>query len=110
MDGAQAKEGARWSIHDVVMDDMSNNYVGPGALFSSPNSWPNNVLNTITINHVTGFPDSHAGFMIPGDHTPNPPMYGFVFTNNLITTGKFPVWNIGGGDASCAFSDVPLRF
>ncbi len=106
-DGAQAKEGSRWSIHDVVMDDMSNKYVGPGALFVIANGWPKNVLNTITINHVTGFPDSEAGVMILGDHTSNPPMYGFVFTNNLITAGKFPVWNIGGGNVSCAISGVP---
>jgi hypothetical protein len=107
-DGAPAKEGTRWSIHDVVIDDMSNKYLGLGALFIVANGWPTNSLNTITINHVTGFPDPAAGTMIVGDNIANPAMYGFVFTNNLVTTGKFPVWNIGGGNSSCAISGVPV--
>ena len=107
-DGAPAKEGARWSIHDVVLDDMNSKYLGLGALFIVANGWPSNVLNTVTINHVTGFPDPQAGVIILGDQTTNPPMYGFVFTNNLVATGDYPVWNIGGGETSCSFSAVPL--
>ena len=107
-DGKPAKEGTRWSIHDVVMDDMNSKYLGLGALFIVANGWPSNALNTITINHVTGFPDTHAGVMILGDQTTNPAMYGFVFTNNLVATGNYPVWNIGGGNTSCSFSGVPV--
>jgi hypothetical protein len=105
--GAAAKEGTRWSIHDVVMDDISAKYVGLGALFIVANGWPKNPLNTVTINHVTGFPDAVAGLVILGDRVTNPAMYGFVFTNSLVTSGKFPVWNMGGGHASCAISNVP---
>jgi hypothetical protein len=106
--GAAAKAGTRWSIHDVVMDDISSKYVGLGALFIVANGWPQNPLNTFTINHVTGFPDPEAGVIILGDRITNPAMYGFVFTNNLVTAGKFPIWNMGGGDANCAFSGVPV--
>jgi hypothetical protein len=34
-------------------------------------------------------------------------MYGLVFTNNLMITGRYPVWNTGG-QTSCAFKDVPI--
>ncbi len=106
--GAAAKAGTRWSIHDVVMDDISQKYVGEGHLFLVVNGWPSNPVNTVTINHITGFPDPQGGIMVIGNLTSNPPMYGFVFTNNLVTTGRYPVWNSGRGDASCAISGVPV--
>ena len=106
-DGGPALAGTRWSIHDVVMDDINHKYVGSGALFELQNGWPVNPLNTFTINHITGFPDPGSHLMSMGDVSPNPKMYGFVFTNNLVGTGRYPVWNTGGGPASCAFSGTP---
>ena len=35
-------------------------------------------------------------------------MYGFAFINNIVATGKYPVWSTGGGVTSCAYADVPL--
>jgi len=107
-DGGPALYGTRWSIHDVVMDDLGEKYTGGGSLFEVLNGWPANPLNTVTINHITGFPDPNGHLMIMGNKEPNPSMYGFVFTNNIVTTGKYPVWNAGGGQASCAFHDVPV--
>ncbi len=46
--------------------------------------------------------------MFTGNNKPNQEMYGFVFTNNIITTGIHPMWYAEGGDASCAISDVPV--
>ena len=60
---APAKAGARFSIHDVVMDDINRKYLGWGGLFLVANSWPSNPLNAITINHITGFPDSTGTFL-----------------------------------------------
>ena len=105
--GAQALAGTRWSIHDVVFDDLSTNYTGVGVLFLILNAWPQNPLNTVTINHVTGFPDPSTHMMELGNLAANPPMYGFVFTNNLVITGRYPVWNTGGA-TSCAVKDVPI--
>jgi hypothetical protein len=34
----------------------------------------------------------------------NPRMYGFVFTNNMVSTGKYSLWSTGGGPTSCAYS------
>ena len=107
-DGAAALAGTRWSIHDVVLDDLSNNYAGPGTAFEIANTWPTNALNTVTINHVTAFPDSTTHLIIMGNKISTAPMYGLVFTNNLTVTGQYPVWNSGGGEENCAFSDVPI--
>ncbi len=107
--GAPAKAGARWSIHDVVMDDIRKSYLGPGDLFEVVNGWPTNPVNTVTINHITAFPDAPGGgIMSLGNILTNQQMYGFVFTNSLVTTGRYPVWNSGHGNASCAFASVPL--
>jgi len=107
-DGAPALAGTRWSIHDVVIDDLSTKYVGGGAVFEIMNVWPKNGLNTITISHVTAFPDSDSHVMIIGNTEKGSPMYDLVFTNNLVITGRHPVWNTGGGTASCAYKDVPV--
>jgi hypothetical protein len=106
-DGAPALAGTRWSIHDVVLDDLSTKYVGGGTAFEIMNGWPKNPLNTVTINHITGFPDPTSHMMIMGNLAKNAPMYGLVFTNNLMITGRYPVWNTGG-QTSCAFKDVPI--
>jgi len=106
--GAPALAGTRWSIHDVVLDDLnSKKYVGDGTAFLIMNAWPKNPLNTVTINHVTGFPDPTANMMLIGDIVKTAPMYGLVFTNNLLVTARYPVWNTGG-QTSCAVKDVPL--
>jgi hypothetical protein len=105
--GQPALAGTRWSIHDVVIDDLSKKYVGGGTVFEIINGWAKNALNTVTINHVTGFPDPAAHIMILGNPAGNVPMYGLVFTNNMVTTGQYPVWNALSSN-SCAQADVPV--
>jgi hypothetical protein len=90
------------------MDDISRKYLGGGKLFLVANTWPINPLNTITIDHITGLPDSNGGILTLGNLTSNPEMYGFVFTNSIVTAGRNPVWNMGGGRANCAFWNVPF--
>jgi hypothetical protein len=107
--GGAALAGARFSIHDVVIDDISRKYIGGARLFSVSNGWPANPLNTITINHVTGLTEADGSLMSVGNQNYNPPMYGFVFTNNIVTTGKFPVWSVGGGKTGCAHSGTPAQ-
>jgi hypothetical protein len=105
--GSRALAGERWSIHDVVLDDLSPKYVGGGSGFEIMNAWSKNPLNNVTINHVTVFPDPGSHMIIMGDPAKKPRMYGLVFTNNLVVTGQYPVWN-SGGHSSCAIKDVPL--
>jgi hypothetical protein len=106
-DGAPALAGTRYSIHDVVLDDLNKKYVGGGTAYEIMNAWPKNPLNTITINHTTAIPDAASHMMIMGNLSPNASMYGLVFTNNLVITGQYPVWNTGGA-SSCAVKDVPI--
>jgi len=108
-EGGYALAGARFSIHDVVLDDLSKKYVGGGGVLEMANGWPKNPLNTITVNHVTAFPDPDSHIILVGNAVSNASMYGLVFTNNLMVTGRYPVWNAyGGGKDSCAAGDVPL--
>jgi hypothetical protein len=107
--GAQALAGKRWSIHDVVLDDINRKYQGSGTLFTVLNGWNKNPLNTVTINHVTGFPDSDAVLLSLGNKNNNPDMYGFVFTNNIVITGRYPVWSANGGGDACATSGTPAQ-
>ena len=106
--GQPALAGTRWSIHDVVMDDLSKQYVGGGVVFEILNTWLKNPLNTVTINHVTAFPDPGSHMIIMGNVNTNAPMYGLVFTNNLMVTGRYPVWDAQGGTNNCAQTDVPV--
>jgi hypothetical protein len=105
--GAPALAGTRWSIHDMVLDDLSKNY-GGGTIVQITNDWPINPVNTITINHITAFPDPRHSMMITGNSIKNPQMSKLVFTNNLVVTGEYPVWNKGGGTSSCAYQNVPV--
>ncbi len=107
--GGPALAGTRWSIHDVVIDDLnSSKYLGPGTVFQLSNSWPQNALNNVTINHVSGFTDPDSHMILMGNQEKKAPMTGLVFTNNLIITGRYPIWNTGGGNESCAVKDVPI--
>ncbi len=106
--GAPALAGARWSIHDLVLDDLNKKYGGRGTAFEIVNGWQKNPLNTLTINHVTAFPYSTAHMMIIGNPRGNASMSGLVFTNNLIITGQYPVWDADGGKGDCAQADVPI--
>ena len=104
--GQPALAGTRWSIHDVVIDDLSKTY-GGGTAFEIANGWEQNGLNTVTINHVTAFSDSAAHMMIVGNPAGNDSMYGLVFTNNVVLAGKHPIWNADAGSTDCAGSNVP---
>jgi len=105
--GGEALAGTRFSIHDVVIDDLSARYVGPGTAFEIVNGWTKNPLNSVTINHVTAFPDPNKHMIIMGNKVKTAPMYDMVFTNNLVLTGEYPIWNSGGSD-NCAVKDVPI--
>jgi hypothetical protein len=106
--GAPAQAGTRWSLHDLVLDDLSTAYNGGGTGFEIANNWPKAPVNTVTINHVTVFPDPESHMMIAGNVAANQQMYQFVFTNSLYVTGAHPIWNVGWGRTSCGFEDVPI--
>lgn len=106
-DGAPALAGARFSIHDLVIEDLNKKYLGGGAAFKIGNNWHKHPLNSVTINHVTAFPDQDSHVMSIGNLPKDTPMFGFVFTNNLVLGGDHPISN-AFRDTSCARGGVPL--
>ena len=106
--GGAALAGQRYSIHDVTIDDVSaSKYVGNGNLLMVFNGWVANSLNNVSINHITGFSDPSATFLMLGNSNNAPPMYGFTMNNSIIGQSQYPIWSTGG-TANCAVSNVPL--
>ncbi len=106
IEGAPALAGARWSVHDVVLDDLSMKYFGGGGAFKIANAWPKNPFHNLTINHTTSFPDPEGHVLGIGDFLNSPAMYGFVFTNNLSLAGHYAIGNIFRDTNSCAAGSV----
>jgi hypothetical protein len=106
--GGKARAGERYSIHDVIVDDIDGAmYQGPGEFAQISMGVGAAILQDITINHVTAFPPSTL-FLIGDQTTANPQMKNFVFTNSIVTPGTYPVWATGGGSLNCAIHDSPL--
>jgi hypothetical protein len=111
--GAIGYAGERYSIHDITLDDISSSFYAamPGAssgtLFQVFSGWPTSALNSITINHITGFGDPKSKIISLGNSTSNPWMYGFNLTNSILGQALYPVWSTGG-TSSCAFANLPL--
>jgi hypothetical protein len=98
--GGAASGGARYSIHDIVFDDIDGKaYGGFGALFQITSTSP--ALRDISIAHVTGFAPM-ALFMI-GVDADREKIINFNFTNNLVGAGENDFFSTGGGPKNCAF-------
>ncbi|MGO9401905.1 MAG: hypothetical protein ACLPVW_00380 [Terriglobales bacterium] len=108
VDGMGAQASERYSVHDVVADDIeAKHYKGGGGLFLVGNEWPNKTLHNLSIRHVTGFPDSVGHLLAVTNDLHYPEMYAFTFQDNLVVVPTYPVWSAGGPD-NCANADVPM--
>ncbi len=108
-DGEVPLDGGRYSIHDVIFDDINGaKFDGPN-LFAQVSTRPGSpVLHDVTINHVTAFP-SATSFLIGDVLSADPKMKNFVFTNSIVSAGHYPVWSTGtGGTRNCAAHNSPL--
>jgi hypothetical protein len=107
-DNYVAEAGERYSIHDLIIEDIDHlRYVGGGGLVLMMNWWPTKTLNNVSIRHVTGFPDRAEHMLSITNDLSYPQMYGFTFQDNMVVVPKYPVWSAGGPN-SCAASDVPI--
>jgi hypothetical protein len=103
-----ALASARYSVHDVTIDDInSTNYAGSGVLMMIMNEYASNVLNGVSIRHVTGFPDPARNTLLIGSPGASPRMSNFNFSDNLIALSVYPIWSIGEL-SDCAAADIPL--
>lgn len=105
--GGAALDGGRYSIHDVTIDDIDPvKYEGYGVFAQVSTGRGAPILHDVTINHVTAFPP--VTMLNIGDFVAsNGLMRNFVYTNNLVGTGKAPTRTTGGGPANCAYGGVP---
>jgi hypothetical protein len=96
--GGFAADGGRYSIHDVVADDVHDkDYKGPGN-FLVLVSWEP-ALHDIQIDHVTAFVTGKLlAILNPGAKLKN-----FSITNSVFSVGADrPISSAGGGPESCA--------
>jgi hypothetical protein len=107
--GGAALAGQRYSIHDIVIDDIDGvKYGGPGEFAQISISAGAPLLQNLSINHVTAFPQATL-FVIGDQLASTPPIKNFVFTNSIVNAGTYPVWSSGnGGITNCAVHDIPL--
>ncbi len=97
--GGAAKDGGRYSIHDIVVDDIQPDlYSGFGAfaqISMTPGISESPRLHDVAIDHVTAFP-ARAVFIIGGPRN-DPRMSGLSITNSIFGTGIKPFATTGGG-------------
>jgi hypothetical protein len=112
--GAIGYAGEHYSLHDITLDDINSGFYAAtpgsssGTLFQVLHGWPNSALNSITINHVTGFGDPRSKIISLGNNTSYQWMYGFNLTNSIVGQALYPVWS-AGGSSSCAAANLPLN-
>ena len=83
-------DGQRYSIHDIVVDDIDGvKYGGQGEFAQVSVSAGAPLLQNIHINHITAFP-SNMLFVI-GNMVATTPMKNFVFTKSIVNSGASPI-------------------
>jgi hypothetical protein len=103
--GGASADGGRYSIHDVVFEDISGPAYGGYGVFAQISA-ADPPLHDIKLDHVTAFPDRSL-FMLGVRHS-IPKISNFVFTNNIVGVGTQTVVSTGGGPANCAFEPERL--
>ncbi len=103
--GGVAKDGGRYSIHDVIVDDINPElYNGFGTfaqLSMTPGVSDSPRLHDIRIDHVTAFPVKSL-FILGGPRS-DPKMSGLSITNSIFSVGAQPIATTGGGiDRNCS--------
>lgn len=100
-----AKDGGRYSIHDVTVDDIEPELYGGRGIFAqistAPGVTPVVPLHDVSIDHVTAFPPRIL-FNIGGPLA-DPKMHGLSITNSIFLGAEKPVTTTGGGvDRNCS--------
>jgi hypothetical protein len=103
--GGAAKDGGRYSIHDVIVDDIQAEAYNGRGIFAQISTAPGVTqaipLHDVSIDHVTAFPP-RVLFNIGGPlHEPR--MSHLSITNNVFLLGERSVTTTGGGmDRNCS--------
>jgi len=95
--GGEATAGERYSIHDVLVENVrGKQYAGAGLFAQLMVAAP--PLQNVQIEHVTAFVP-HAVFGI----TNRGRFANFTIENNILSTGEDDVESEGGGPTNCAY-------
>ena len=98
--GGAATAGERYSIHDLVADDIDGDaYKGFGSFAIIMSATP--TLKDVQISHVTAFPPRVLFSILSG--VDKPKISHFTLTNNLFGAGSREIASAGGGPKNCAF-------
>jgi hypothetical protein len=93
---APSTAGERYSIHDLVFDDIDNvTYKGFGSLAVMISNAP--PLSNIHIDHVTAFPPRVLITIL----NTRDKLKDFSLTNSILTGGERGMFGAGGGPANC---------
>lgn len=91
--GGAATAGERYSIHDLVFEDIDGElYKGFGSFAIVMSNAP--PLRDIKIDHVTAFPP-RVSFNVGSDRD-KAPAGDFIFTNSILSAGRLEVTSTGG--------------
>jgi hypothetical protein len=102
--GGVSTSGERYSIHDVIFEDIdSDSYDGFGLFAMIISNAPQ--LRDVTIDHVTALPNRVS--MSIGADRAKPLPANFVLTNNIISAAEREVTS-SGGQQNCAFGIARL--
>jgi hypothetical protein len=105
--GEPPKDGQRYSIHDVIFDDIDvERYSGPGKLFQVSQGPNAPLLQNVKIDHITAFPP--RVLLNLGSRSKAGKMANFVFTNSIVTSGERPITSTTGGQDNCSFQALRL--
>jgi hypothetical protein len=103
--GGIATAGERYSIHDLVFEDIdADAYKGFGAFAMVISNGPQ--LQYVKIDHVTAFPNRVA-FIVGADRN-KPLPANFSVTNSILNAGERDVTSTGGGPQNCAYGVVQM--
>ncbi len=98
--GDFAKDGGRYSIHNVLLENLDGEkFHGHGVLFEILSTRV--TLHDVSIDHVTG--QANRALFLMGARVSEAKMFNFTFTNNLLGVGKQQILLTGGGAENCAF-------
>ncbi len=108
--GGAAADGGRYSIHDVIVDDIQPELLSGFGVFAQISMTPGVSaaprVHDVRIDHVTAFPP-RALFIIGGPRV-DPRMTDVSITNSIFTVGPQPIATTGGGpEKNC--SAMPRR-
>ena len=97
--GGTATAGERYSVHDLVFEDIDGErYKGFGSFAMVVSNGP--PLRDVKIDHVTAFPP-RVSFNVGSDRD-TPPAGNFTFINSILSAGKLEVTSTGG-QQNCAY-------